>query len=176
MPSTRRAFLTACGIAATAGCAARSRTTPQYQLVAGVEWKTIRGTRDNSVTKIAQNRPTSGPVGETAPREVDLRTTSYDDAVGDLAGNGSLVLTDRLIERINTAYADPYAVIVLTVYNEDPYNDIPIGNSHGYRATFEQFNRIDPGNRIAVTLDRDSDVPAINELLTVDAGETDSTS
>jgi hypothetical protein len=168
MPSTRRVFLTTCGLTVTAGCLGRGGRSTPYQLVAGVEWKTIRGTRDNTIEKIAQNDPIDGPVGDGAPRDLAVRTTAYDDTVVDLSGRGPLILSEATIDRIEGAYTDPYAVVVLTVYNDDPYNDIPNGNSFGYRATFDQFNRVNPGNRISATINRDRDVPALGDLLTVD--------
>lgn len=100
-----------------------------------------------------------------------MRTTAYDDTVVDLSGSGPLILSEATIDRLERAYTDPYAVVVLTVYNDDPYNDIPNGNSFGYRATFDQCNRVNPGDRISVTIDRDRDVPALGELLTVDRTE-----
>lgn len=54
MLSTRRTFLTSCATVVTTGCVARGGPSPTYQLVGGVEWKTIRGLRDNTLTKIAQ--------------------------------------------------------------------------------------------------------------------------
>jgi len=174
VPSTRRAFLTTCGLTATAGCLGRGGPTTPYQLVAGVEWKTIRGTRDNTNTKIAQNDPIDGPVGDGAPRDMAVQTTAYDDTIVDLSGSGPLTLSETTIDRLEKAYTDPYAVVVLTVYNDDPYNEIPNGNSFGYRATFDQCNQVNPGDRISTTIDRDRDVPALDELLTVDRAEPNS--
>ena len=141
-----------------------------------MEWKTIRGTRDNTIEKIAQNDPIDRPVGDGAPRDLAVRTTAYDDTVVDLSGRGPLILSEATIDRIEGAYTDPYTVVVLTVYNDDPYNDIPNGNSFGYRATFDQFNRVNPGNRISATINPDRDVPALGDLLTVDRAEPTSRS
>jgi len=172
MPSTRRSFLATCGLAATGGCVALGDDRPAYQIVGGVEWKVLRGTRENTVEKIATNNPVDGPVVDDAPVDLELRTIAYDDAVVDLSGTGSLVLSSSTIDRLVSGYEDPYGVVVLTLYNEDPYNEIPKGNSYGYRVGFEQFNDVDPGDRVSATVDRDHENVAIEELLTVDRAET----
>lgn len=175
MPSTRRAFLAACGAAttaATAGCTAADFGAPAYQIVGGVEWKNVRGLRNNTLEKVASNDPVDGPVVDSAPMDLELRTIAYDDSVVDLSGEGPLVLSTDTRETLRSGYEDPYGVVVLTLYNRDPHNEIPKGNSYGYRTDLEQFNRVDPGDRVSATVDRDEDTVAIEELLTVDrAGE-----
>jgi hypothetical protein len=143
--------------------------SPTYQLVGGVEWKTLRGTRENTVEKIAENSPVDPPVVDAAPVDVALQTVAYDDSVVDLSGPGPLVVNDSTLAEIRGAYGEPYGVVVLTLYNRDPYNDVPARNSLGYRVGFEQFNRLDPGDRISATVDRDRDVPALEAVLTVDS-------
>ena len=173
MPSTRRAFLAACGAAtaaATAGCTAADFRSPEYQIVGGVEWKNIRGLRENTLEKVAENAPVNGPVVDSAPMDLELRTIMYDDSVVDLSGEGPLVLSTDTRETLRSGYEDPYGVVVLTLYNRDPHNEIPQGNSYGYHTSLEQFNRVDPGDRVSATVERDP--VAFDELLTVDrAGE-----
>jgi hypothetical protein len=169
MPSSRRAFLAACGAAVASGCVARGPETPRYQLVAGVEWKTLRGTRGNTVEKIAENRPVDPPVVDAAPVDLGLRTVGYDETVVDLSGPGPLALNTSTREAIRSGYGDPYAVVVLTLYNRDPYNGVPKGNSTGYRVGFDGFDRLDPGDRLSATIDRERDLPAIETVLTVDS-------
>jgi len=174
MPSTRRAFLAACGVAATAtaGCTATDFGAPAYQIVGGVEWKHVRGLRDDTIEKVAQNDPVDGPVVDSAPIDLELRTTAYDDSVVDLSGEGPLVLSGDTRETLRSGYEDPYGVVVLTLYNRDPHNEIPQGNSFGYRTDLEEFNRVDPGDRVSATVQRNEDLVAVDELLTVDrAGE-----
>jgi len=174
MPSTRRAFLAACGAATvvgTAGCTAADFGAPAYQIVGGVEWKNVRGFRENTPEKIAQNDPVNGPVVDSAPVDLELQTVMYDDSVVDLSGEGPLVLSADTREALRSGYEEPHGVVVLTLYNRDPHNEIPKGNSYGYRTTLEQFNRVNPGDRVSATVER-GDRVAFEDLLTVDrAGE-----
>lgn len=144
---------------------------PAYQIVGRVEWKTLRGLRDNTLENVADSSPVNGAVVDSAPMDLELWTISYDDAIVDLSGEGPLVLSAATRERLRSGYEDPYGVVVLTLYNRDPHNKIPKGNSYDYHINLEQFNRVDPGDRVPTTVDRDGRV-AVKELLTVDrAGE-----
>jgi len=169
MPSTRRGFLAAstATVVASAGCLGLGEETPSYQLVGGVKWKVLRGTRDNTIEKVATNHPDPGqaPVVDQAPVDLDLQTVASDTSVLDLSGPGALVLSSDQIERIESGYDDPYGVLVLTVYNEDPHNGVPIGNSNGYRATLEQFNEVDPGDRVTITVSESADVPTVESIV-----------
>jgi len=169
---TRRAFLASCSLAAAGGCTALGTDGPDYQIVGGVEWKSLHGTRDDTVEQIAENTPVNGPVVDAAPVDLELRTVAYDTAVVDLSGPGPLALSESTLDRLEDGYEDPFAVVVLTLYNQDPHNEVPKGNSFGYRTSFEAFNEVDPGDRISATVDRDREVVAIAELLTVDRADT----
>lgn len=171
MPSSRRGFLAAstATVVGTAGCLGLGSDSTTYQLVGGVEWKVLRGTRDTTIEKIATNRPDSGgaPVVDQAPIDLDLQTIASDTSVLDLSGTGPLVLSSDQLEQIESGYDDPYGVLVLTVYNEDPHNDVPIGNSNGYHATLDQFNEVDPGDRVTVSVSESADVPTIESIVDV---------
>jgi len=52
---TRRTFVATLGMTAMAGCGTLRGDDPSYQLVAGVERKLIRGIRDSTLTKVAEN-------------------------------------------------------------------------------------------------------------------------
>jgi hypothetical protein len=168
MPSNRRSFLVTCGLAVsvTAGCTALSQAPRSHQLVGGVEWKTLRGLRENTFEKIAENKPvpTEPNVGDRAPVDLELYTVAYDKSVIDLSGPGPLTLSAEQTERLTTGYDDPSATLVLTVYNEDPIKEVPIGNSRGYRATLEQFNEVDPGDRVTVTVSQGKETVELDEV------------
>ena len=57
----------------------------------------------------------------------------------------------------------------MTLYNDDPHNEVPNGNSYGYRVTLEQLRGVTPGDRVSATVDTDRDLVAVDELLTVDS-------
>lgn len=59
-------------------------------------------------------------------------------------------------------------MVVLTLYNDDPHNGVPAGNSYGYRVTFEQLPQVTPGDRVSATVDTDRDIAALEALLAVD--------
>lgn len=158
----------AAGFSSLAGCATLGSEHPAYQLVAGVERTVLRGTRDETIRKIAETRPVNVSVVDSAPTNLRLQTIAYDDEVVDLSGPGALVLDETTIEQINEGYENPYGVLVLTLYNDDPYNDIPTGNSYGYRVTLDQFNQAKPGDRVTVVVDTDRDIVAIDRILSVE--------
>ncbi|ELZ80226.1 hypothetical protein C453_19150 [Haloferax elongans ATCC BAA-1513] len=169
LSATRRGVLAALGTVSVAGCSELvARDTP-YQIVGGVESTLIRGIRDGTNRKVAETTPTNSSVVDSAPTELGLRTVAYDTAVVDLSGDGRMGLDSETTERIRDGYDDPYGVIVLTLYNDDSHNEVPKGNSYGYRTTLEQLGQVAPGNRVSATVDTDRDVIAIDELLSVDS-------
>ena len=171
MPSSRRQYLAACStvVAATAGCTAFTQDSQIYQLVGGVEWKLLRGLRSGRLEKIATNQPESGgTVQHAAPVDMKLRTVSHDEAVIDLAGTGPLKLSSAQIKQIKKSYDEPYGAVVLTVYNKDPINDVPLGNSHGYKTTLTQFNQIIPGDRVTMTLAKEDDSAEADKIVHVE--------
>lgn len=139
-----------------------------YQIVGGVEWTVIRGVRNRTNRKVAETQPLNSSVVDSAPTDLEVHTIAYDTAVVDLSGDGAMQLNDETVERIVDGYDDPYGVVVLTLYNDDPHSEIPKGNSFGYRVTLAQLDRVTPGDRVSATVDTDRDVTAIDELLTVD--------
>ena len=176
LSATRRGFLAGLGTVAVAGCSGLGRRDAPYQIVGGVESTLIRGIRDGTDKKVAETRPTDSSVVDSAPTDLDVQTIAYDTAVVDLASDGEMALNNTIRDRITEGYDDPYAVMVVTLYNDDPHNEIPKGNSFGYRAAFEQLRQVTPGDRVSATVDTERDIVAIDELLTVDtAGEQSTT-
>jgi len=110
-------------------------------------------------------------VVNSAPIETELQTVAYDETVINLSGDGPLRLNSTAIERLEAGYESPYGVVVLTLYNDDPINDIPNGNSYGYRVTLDMLNQVHPGDRISATVNSDRDVAAIEQILSVDRAE-----
>ncbi len=168
--ATRRGFLAALGTVAVAGCSELAPRDARYQLVGGVERTLIRGHRDGTNRKVAETRPTNSSVVDSAPTDVELRTVAYDTAVVDLSGEGDMALDATTVESIEDGYDNPYGVVVLTLYNDDPYNETPTGNSYGYRVSLSQLRRVTPGDRVTATVDTDRDIVAIDEVLTVNTG------
>lgn len=155
-----------------AGCATLGGRQSPYQLVGGVERTVLHGTRDETIEKIAETRPVDSPVVDSAPTELRLQTIAYDDEVVDLSGTGPLVMDDTTLEKIHESYNNPYGVLVLTLYNDDPFNDIPKGNSYGYRVTLDQLTQAHPGDRVTATIDSEHEGVAIDQLLAVDGVRT----
>jgi hypothetical protein len=166
---TRRGVVAALATVTVAGCSGLISRDARYQIVGGVERTLIRGTRDGTNRKVAEATPTSSSVVDAAPTDLEVRTVAYDTAVVDLAGAGGIETDDETVARIADGYDDPYGVVVLTLYNDDPHNEVPKGNSYGYRVTLNQLDRVMPGDRISATVDTDREVVAIEELLTIDA-------
>jgi hypothetical protein len=166
---TRRGFVAALGTVAVAGCSGLVPREPAYQIVGGVERTLIRGVRDGTNRKVAKATPTNSSVVDGAPTDLAVRTVAYDTAVVDLSGDGGIEADDETVERIEGGYEDPYGVVVLTLYNDDPHNEVPNGNSYGYRVTLEQLRGVTPGDRVSATVDTDRDLVAVDELLTVDS-------
>jgi len=167
--ATRRGVLAALGTVAVAGCSELVPRDASYQIVGGVESTLIRGLRDGTNRKVAETTPTDSSVVDAAPTDLELRTVAYDTAVVDLAGDGEMGLDSATVERIEDGYDDPYGVVVLTLYNDDPSNEIPKGNSYGYRVTLGQLKQVTPGNRVSATVATDREVVAIDELVAVDS-------
>ena len=166
--ATRRGVLAALGTVAVGGCSGLESRARPYQIVGGVESTLIRGVRDGTEQKVAEASSTDSSVVDSAPTDLDVQTVAYDTTVVDLSGEGDIVLTTTTIDRIANGYDNPYGIVVITLYNEDPHNDIPKGNSYGYRVTLEQLQQVTPGDRVSATVDTDRDIVAIDELLTVD--------
>lgn len=166
--ATRRGVLAALGTAAVAGCSVLVPRGAPYRIVGGVESTLFRGVRENTNQKVAETTPNGSSVVNSAPTDLEVRTFAYDTAVVDLSGDGGMELDSETVERIKQGYDDPYGVVVLTLYNDDPYNEVPKGYSHGYRVTFEQPRQVTPSDRVSATADTDRDVVAVDELLTVD--------
>ncbi|MFC7228748.1 hypothetical protein N0B31_15160 [Salinirubellus salinus] len=159
------------GTTAVAGCSALVPRDAPYQIVGGVESTLVRGVRDGTNRKVAETTPTDSSVVDSAPTDLEVRTVAYDTAVVDLSGDGAMELDSETVERIQDGYDDPYGVVVLTLYNDDPHNEVPKGNSYGYRVTLGQLEQVTPGNRVAATVDTDRDVVTIDDLLAVDSVE-----
>jgi len=166
--ATRRGVLAALGTVAVAGCSEFVPRSAPYQIVGGVESTLIRGGRENTNQKVAETTPNDSSVVDAAPTDLEVRTFAYDTAVLDLSGDGGMDLDSETVERIKQGYDDPYGVVVLTLYNDDPYNEVPKGNSYGYRVTLEQLRQVTPGDRVSATVDTDREVVAVDELLSVD--------
>jgi hypothetical protein len=156
---------------AVAGCSELVPTDAPYQIVGGVESTLVRGVRDGTNRKVAETTPTDSSVVAAAPTDLEVRTVGYDTAVVDLSGDGEMELDSDTADRIRDGYDDPYGVVVLTLYNDDPHNEIPKGNSYGYRVTLEQLQQVTPGDRVSATVDTDRDIVAIDELLAVDSAD-----
>ena len=62
--------------------------------------------------------------------------------------------------------------MILTVYNEDPINDVPLENSHGYRTTLTQFNQIIPGDRVIMTLAKEDDGAEVDRIIQVERAKS----
>ena len=169
--ATRRGVLATIGTVAVAGCSGLVPSDAPYQIVGGVESTLIRGVRDETNRKVAETAPTDSSVVDSAPTDLEVRTVAYDTAVVDLSGEGAMELDSETTERIEDGYDDPYGVVVLTLYNDDPDNEVPKGNSYGYRVTPEQLQQVTPGNRVTATVDTDRDIVAIDELLAVDGAD-----
>ena len=167
--ATRRGVLAALGTVAVAGCSGLVPRDAPYQIVGGVESTLIRGLRDGTNRKVAETTPTDSSVVDAAPTDLEVRTVAYDTAVVDLAGDGEMGLDSATVGRIEDGYDEPYGVIVLTLYNDDPSNEIPKGNSYGYRVSLGQLEQVTPGNRVSATVDTDREVVAVDELLAVDS-------
>lgn len=169
--TTRRGVLATLGTVAVAGCSELVSPDEPYQIVGGVEQTLIRGVRDETNRKVAETTPTDSSVVDSPPTDLEVQTVAYDTSVVDLSGNGEMGLDAEIVDRIRDGYEDPYGVVVLTLYNDDPYNEVPKGNSYGYRVTLEQLQQVTPGNRVSATVDTDQEIVAIDELLSVDGAD-----
>ena len=168
---TRRGVVAALGTVAIAGCSGLVPRDAPYQVVGGVERTLIRGVRDGTNRKVAEATPTNSSVVDAAPTDRAVRTVAYDTSVVDLSSDGGIELDPTTVDRIVDGYDDPYGVVVLTLYNDDPHNGVPKGNSYGYRVTLEQLGRVTPGDRVSASVDTNRDVVAIDEMLTVDTAD-----
>lgn len=171
MPSntSRRGFLALCGTASLAGCTAPTLSEPD-DVVAGVEWKSMRGVRDDRSVNVLDNQPTE-TVEHRAPVDLALRTHVLDDAVADhgvdVPETGSLRVTDAMAGAFADIYDERSYSLVLTLYERERVAGVPLGNSFGYRVPREAFNRVDPGDRIVIRAGERDGVSWITELVAV---------
>lgn len=163
---TRRGLLALCGaaVAGVAGCTAPFRDAPS--VVAGVESKVVRATRENRSRKLVATN-SGDPVEHDAPVDADLRTVAYDDEYVSFPETGSLVVDDDAAARIDRFYDDVTYAVVVTVYEEEPVVGVPLGNAMGYHAPREAFNRVDPGDRVVFRADPRADVATVDEVVAV---------
>ena len=172
MPSqpSRRGFLAACSVAALGGCSALPGSDPD-DVVAGVEWKSIRATRDDRSVPVAETQSPES-VEHRAPVSLSSRIHVYDDEVLDAKGisfpeSGPLVVDDALAERLEAVYDEITYVLVLTLYEQESVAGVPLGNAGGYRLAREDFNRANPGDRVVVNVEERDGVPRITDLVDV---------
>jgi len=57
--------------------------------------------------------------------------------------------TEYTTTREVDGYDGAVGVVVLTFHKDDPHNEIPKGNSDGYRVTLEQLDQVRPGERVS---------------------------
>lgn len=167
MGRDRRTFLA--GVAASglscAGCLGFTAAHPEIE--AGVEWKSIRGTRENRSRKIVTSRPRDGPVTTNAPVTVDIENYPYDDEFVSFPARGPLVLSDATVRELEAVYEDVQYVLVLTVYRNDDRNGIPETSAYGYRADRTAFDGVQAGDRVAFTPETRADIPWIEDIAAV---------
>lgn len=167
--SSRRGFLALCGAATLAGCTAPTLSEPD-DVVAGVEWKSMRGVRDDRSVNVLDNQP-GETVEHRAPVDLALRTHVLDDAVADrgveVPETGSLRVDDAMAEEFAALYDERSYSLVLTLYERERVAGVPLGNSFGYHVSRETFNRVDPGDRVVVRVGERNDVSWITNLVDV---------
>ena len=124
-----------------------------------VEWKGIKGVKDNTHTTILINRPVDGEY------RILVKDESYEGFFPDI---GNAQVNKSLEDKLKADYLNINYYVEITVNSSDPVNELEKGNTCGYYVSREDFNKVQIWDDVRYVVSRWSEQPGIKEFVDVD--------